>query len=283
MSEQENQNQNQPVSEQIPQKHEMSDRERQKAKQKRDLAFKKKQQILRDASPEERERMYHAVHQNYEKRMQVKARETAPVTFRAKWENYWYHYKAPTIIGIILAIFVGYCIYSVVTKEKYDLSIMFVSAPEYQMQDTEPLEKSLTEYAGDYDKNGEVNITVDGLTYDPAGETANVDYYTAVQARFTVSFSEGLNLIYIMDEKIYDLTKNALHVEYEDLSQYSDNPNVDGEKYYIRDDGAFSSIPNRDGLVMVMRKLDNLKDKDDEKMIDRHERELDFVKKILAE
>ncbi len=285
MSEQQNQNQNQnqSVPEQTPPKRQMSDIERQKARQKRNLAFKKKQQILRDASPEDRERMYHAVHQNYEKRMQVKALETAPTTFRAKWENYWYHYKVPTIIAIILVVFVGYCVYSVVTKEKYDLSIMFVSAPEYQIQDTAPLEQALTKYTQDYDSNGEVNVTVDGLTYDPDGETTNMDYYTAVQARFTVSFSEGLNLVYIMDETIYDLTKNTLHVEYEDLSQYSDNPNIDGEKYYIKDDDDFSAIENRDGLVLVIRKLDNLKDKDKEETISRHAQELEVVKQIIAE
>lgn len=283
MSEQQNQNQNQVFSDQSSEKRQMTDMERLKAKKKRDLDFKKKQQILRDASPEERERMYNTVHQNYEKRMQVKAQQTAPVTFRAKWENYWYHYKFFTIIACILVVFVGYCIYSVVTKEKYDVAIMFVSAPEYQVQDTEPLETELKSYAEDYDENGEINISVDGLTYDPEGETTNMDYYTAIQARFTVSFSEGINLVYIMDETIYDLTKNTLHVEYEDLSEYSDNPNVDGDKYYIKDDDTFSSISNRDGLVLVIRKLDNLKNKDSEKMISRHEKEFEFVKKIIAE
>ncbi|MBP0989877.1 MAG: hypothetical protein J5874_01680, partial [Oscillospiraceae bacterium] len=49
-----------------------------------------------------------------------------PKTFKEKWENYWYHYKFRTIVGIFVAVAAILLIKDIFFKPKYDIELTYV-------------------------------------------------------------------------------------------------------------------------------------------------------------
>lgn len=301
MSEQSN-HENQSTAQQ-PQRRSMTEKERLEALKKRDLAFKRKQQMLKDASPEERDRMRKNAERHYQAKVEEKANKTAPTGFWKHWDNYWYHYKTYTIIGAILVILVVWVGYSLVTKEKYDIDMMLLTASNETStsEECKALGETLSQYVlTDLNRDGKKNVGIELFVYGSegkiegnsfsdsnqnalAGVNGTTDYQQAMQGRLMYSFGEGGNLVYLMDPEMYEYTTAGLGVEYIDLSAYTDSDLVDGDRYYIEDDSDFANMENREGLVLVVRELSNMKDGDKKSMIKRHANELEIVKEIIKE
>lgn len=84
----------------------------------------------------------------------------------------------------------------------------------------------------------------------------------------TSSISEGMDAVYLMDQDNYDfLTQEEGDVKFVDLSQFSDNENVEGDKYYIKNDALLGDVDAGNDLFLVLRAPDDMPniDKDDVK------------------
>ena len=84
----------------------------------------------------------------------------------ARLENFWYHYKWHTIAAIFALFVIIVCTVQCASNTKYDIQILYAgdhvfgrtstdgSYPEYLK-----MSSTLADFADDYDKNGETNVT----------------------------------------------------------------------------------------------------------------------------
>jgi hypothetical protein len=246
------------------------------ARKRQEAALKKQMQYINSLSPEDREKIYEIKHKE--------PIHIAPKTFKQKISNFWYHYKAATI-GIVAAVgILSFFVYEMVSKEKYDIELMLASTEAYSADLVEETAASMSPYASDYDENGKVNISIVNVQMGMTVEEQNKldpNYYTAQFVKFSAGYSEAMYYIYIFDQANYDLLINQGVPEFEDLTQYSDNPNIEGDKYYIKDDPILGELDQGNDLFLCIRTLDSLPDSDKEDVQKDYENQLEFVKNIL--
>ncbi len=63
--------------------------------------------------------------------------------FLAKLDNYWYHYKWPTIIVAFLLIVVVICTVQMCTKETYDLNVVYAGSEYLTAEEKDGIKKAL--------------------------------------------------------------------------------------------------------------------------------------------
>lgn len=268
--------------EQSTQSKPMTEKEREDRRRKRDIEYRKRIQAIKQATtPEEREAIYNSVHSKHvahQKKVELK-----PTTFKEKWANYWYHYKAMTFCILAIAALVILFVHDMLTKDKFDLEIMAITTSANANYSYEGVEETLTQYVEDVNKDDKKRVLIDPITLDdnPNGmEDAN--YRMAAVVKYQASVSEVYHIVYILDQVQYDDLKE-LGATFVDLSDYSDNSNVDGDKYYIKDDSDFESLPNRENLMLVVRDIQNSSKRNHKKTQEIYQRDLEVVKKIIAE
>lgn len=99
--------------------------------------------------------------------------QVKPKGFKAKIENFWYHYKYHTIIFIVVFVTLAVSITQCCFKTDYDYKIivatrsMTLSTPQL-----EAMTKELTKYGEDVNGDGEVNLLLVDCTID----SNNSDY-----------------------------------------------------------------------------------------------------------
>lgn len=274
----------------------LTDEERAKLRHKRDMELKRRQQILKNGTPEEKEELFAktmATHKAYEKKVEVK-----PITFGEKWSNYWYHYKIHTIAAVLGVLLVAFFVRDMVTKEKYDISIMAITnTANYVMEYPDEALESWSSCIEDINHDGKQNVSIETVIIDQdqaevygldeGGETktTNVEDPNQVMAytvRYQASLGEVMHNVYLLDQENYDtLVENE--VKFVDLSQYSASANVDGDKYYVKDNPLFADFSNKDELILVVRDVAYSSKSDKEKYVQQFEDDLEVVKKIMAE
>lgn len=106
------------------------------------------------------------------------------MSFRAKVENIWYHYKGSIIIGIFLLGTLIVCLHSCVTKPTFDAQVYYVvgSSPLYNEQ-LSWLESSVASHCGDVNGDGKVTVAVTGLRVgENTDPSERAKYLNAIQA-----------------------------------------------------------------------------------------------------
>lgn len=127
-----------------------------------------------------------------------------------KWlDNYWYHYKWPTIIVSFFLIIGTISLVQLFTKEKYDAYVMYVgeaSIPDTQYVD---IMQSLKAVSSDYDGNKEHNINFARTAFitDPENNMASSVNASAIQ--YLSNLVVQPYYIYLMDETVYKLYKDS--------------------------------------------------------------------------
>ena len=71
------------------------------------------------------------------------------MTFRQKWENYWYHYKWTTFIAVFIVALIIIGIKSFTSKTNPDLYMVYLSNTIIQSDDINNIEKLITVQGGD--------------------------------------------------------------------------------------------------------------------------------------
>lgn len=254
---------------------EQTERERAQAKKRQEIALKKQRQYLEQLSAEEKEQVYEKLH-----RAPVSIK---PATPKDKLSNYWYHYKWMTIIAVFVVVIAAFFIHDMVTKEKYDLEMMLIAADAYDYETLNQTFQSKTKYLDDWNQDGKTNILVTNVEMDMDNvDNADPNYHSAQVVKMSASFSDGTHMIYILDQKNYDMImdENGKGM-FEDLSQYSDHENVDGDKYSLKNDPDLSGLCKDEELFLVIRSLKSHPKSDKESVQKDHKQQLAFVKNIL--
>lgn len=154
--------------------------------------------------------------------------EKVELTPKQKRQNFWYYYKWPILIGVIVTAVAAWFIYDLVTKVSPDYNVSFITKEAYPTQITERLQKALEERAEDLNGDGQVVVTVNQYTqYDDTESGAMVDpnMQMANQTRMMADFSSAESMIFILDEdtlKGYMLSGDQLFL-YKDGTQPPEN------------------------------------------------------------
>jgi hypothetical protein len=117
------------------------------------------------------------------------------VSFKKKWDNYWYYYKIHTIVAVIAIIVVAYLVRQCATR--VDPDVVFVVATQNPVLTSEQqtaMQDYLQKLTADVNKDGKKVVQCDFLTFNDSG-TAEAE-----QAKLVADLSSENNVIYIMDE-----------------------------------------------------------------------------------
>ena len=161
--------------------------------------------------------------------------------FKNKVSNFIYLYKLQLVMGVFIALIAALFIYSMVSKEKADISVLVFSGDEtisaglyYKGSD---IELALEHYTDDFDENDKVHADVYCIDLNPQ-QDANL--FAANQTKFYSEISIGTAQMFIADRKQLEglIADQEEENGYEDLSAlYPDNPQV-VDKYYYKVKGS---------------------------------------------
>ena len=79
----------------------------------------------------------------------------------AKWfENYWYHYKAQTLIGAVAIFTAVVCTVQMATKDKYDYYTIYAGPQILAVQDLTYIQRAIAEVGTDLNNDGAVKVAL---------------------------------------------------------------------------------------------------------------------------
>lgn len=134
-----------------------------------------------------------------EEELQPPKKPEAPKTPKGKWENYWYHYKWPTLAAIAAVIALTVIIVQIVTKPKYDYTFVLATNRSLINVDVETLTDELAKYGRDINGDGEVKVQVDYINMDVTTGMA-----TTSNTKLMAHLSAGDVMFFVFQKDSYD-------------------------------------------------------------------------------
>ncbi len=133
--------------------------------------------------------------------------------FTEKIENYWYHYKWHTIIGIFALVVTVICCAQCALRREYDAMIMYAGnfrvANEYKENSLESIMKE------DYNGDGEKNVSLFQLILNIEEKDGEYEYFDGVSQieelqRLEIEIVSGDSAIYILHPYIYEQYRHLM-------------------------------------------------------------------------
>lgn len=169
--------------------------------------------------------------------------EEAPeLTLGEKLDNIWYRSKWIILFVIFCVVAGTYIIYSQVTSEKADMTVLVVMDNNALYARTEEVEEFLEQYCDDLDGNGYVHVLVYNIVLS---DLEDVTSSTSAQAQLMTQLMTGDNILIISDGTtdfaLHDFTQDE---GYDDdcMTEYGINMNCQ----LIRDELAWSGLEYED-------------------------------------
>ncbi|MCI8622521.1 MAG: hypothetical protein HFG26_02520 [Provencibacterium sp.] len=203
-----------------------------------------------------------------------------------KWfENYWYHYKWHTIVGLFLLVMVVTMVHDLVVKEKYDAEMMITGRVYTDYTFAERLALLLEQYAEDYDGNGEINVSVSSNLF-PSDEV-QAEMFMAAQTRLMAELSDGLSMVLFLDDYTFDMIERSSDGSFfADLSAYSGKAFDGGKKIRLSDTplGTDPGIaPYAEKYFLTLRRSDMRAANRNEKAVANYQNQLSLLENLLAD
>lgn len=123
-----------------------------------------------------------------------------PQTIKGKWENFWFHYKLPTVIVSFLVIVSAILVFQLVTKEKYDYTVTVVTQKAISPTAFGLMEAQLLPFAQDLDGNGEKSVLINNVALQTS---VGNDPYAGVQKLMTI-IGAGDYMLFAVESDIYE-------------------------------------------------------------------------------
>ena len=216
-------------------------------------------------------------------------------SWKRRFDNFWYHYKFALIIGIIILIFVIFCIAQCSSRIQGDANIGYIGAMEIDTETYEELQLALDEILGE-DLNGDEKIHVEftqfsymtGVQAENAkamGKPVNYQSLDTVQTQINLELTAGNIVIWFINPDVYkELNIPGRFMTLEDALGYTPEDSYD--LYSVK----LGSLPCWDyygGLhdlpastIVVVREL-QLSEEDNKKVLERYERNLIMFKRLV--
>jgi hypothetical protein len=142
--------------------------------------------------------------------------EKKPETFSEKVANFWYHFKAQTIIAVFLVVVIAILTAQCATREKYDMTVLYFAYSVANDAQIQKMEEYFEQYAQDVDGNGEVNVCVMNCSFNPQNKDPNYRNVSFVKVQSIIAAETGV-VLFVMDEEgekyFNNAWKNSLFTE----------------------------------------------------------------------
>lgn len=161
-----------------------------------------------------------------------------------KWlGNMWYHYKVLIIFIVCMAAALGYIIYSEVTRERPDLTIMMIANNDLADR-SEELELFFEKYTDDLDGNGYVHVAVINMPMNPNND---VQINNAYDTKFVAQVQGGDAMIVITDSNTEFTYRAFLDPELEKVfpgNKYVDELGFSFNSKIMAEELKYANMPN---------------------------------------
>jgi len=215
-------------------------------------------------------------------------------SWKRKFDNYWYHYKVVTIIGILILAFLIFVIAQCSLRTKGDVNIGYIGSYEINSDEYANLQSALDSLLGE-DLNGDGKIHVEFTQFSymtqvqvenarAQGIPVDLQSLVTVQTQISLELSEGNIIIYFIDPAVYkEMSGGNTFMPLEDALGYvPDNAN---DAYTLK----LGNLPCRDyyeglynlpaGTVIAVRDM-TIAEESDKEMQERYKNNLIMFKNI---
>ncbi len=157
--------------------------------------------------------------------------EEPPKTPKSRWENYWYHYKWPTLAGLFIVVAVAFLAFQMLSKEKYDYTLVVVTEKALAADTLEDIAETMAPFGVDRNGDDEVNLQVRGLAMQDVGD----------RAELAALFSAGETMFFAFEPSCYQeqvlsiKTTDDYHF-FSELSVRTDGVSEDGRYWDWKND-----------------------------------------------
>ena len=128
-----------------------------------------------------------------------------PKGFKAKWQNFWYHYKWPVVLGALAVVAVIILVAQMVNREHPDYHMILASTKNLPVPANDAFAAELEQYGRDLNGDGKVLVSIEFLYVgSDGGQLSAVN-----QQKFTATMFAGDTLFFGFSPDYYDyLLKN---------------------------------------------------------------------------
>jgi len=158
---------------------------------------------------------------------------TADVLFmwKRKFDNFWYHYKIPFILGIIILAFIIFCIAQCSVRTKGDANVGYIGGQGISSEHYDNLQRALGEILGE-DLNGDDKVHVEFTHFlymtqvqvenaRARGNPVDMQSLVTVQLQINLELADGNIIIYFIDPEVYkELSDRNVFMHLEDSLGY---------------------------------------------------------------
>ena len=179
-----------------------------------DKVAEKRNDIIEEQRKARREFLKLKQMQNGEIEPEAKPSEIGikPVTAQEKWDNFWYHYKVHTIIAVFLIAVISFITINSLTKEKYDISIMYFAYSPAAPVQIEKAEEYFEQFADDVNGDGKVNVKFLDCSFN--SELADMKYRHASLSKVQSVLSvDSETVLYLVDKQAREYFENAFDID----------------------------------------------------------------------
>jgi len=222
--------------------------------------------------------------EKYKREEEIWKSHQKPETPKGKWENYWYHYKWHTI-GIVLGVaFVAFFVYSMVTREKYDYRLMFISSKPVTEQTTKIIETELAKYAKDLNGDKKSNVSVMPIELNSEENNINPQILQANTTKYMAELSTGEIMVFIVDKVNYDANiENEILCDRNGEKATKDTP-IEQVAYPVKDTEIGKTLKENgleDDYYICFRVFNGTKDDKNDKKAENNKQSHELINRYL--
>ncbi len=181
------------------------------------------------------------------------------LSFWKKVEHIWFYYKRLFIVSVLVLLLIGYSVYEVMSKPKYDFETTFYSEVFISDEQVMKLEEFLTQFVEDRNGDGRKNIKIHSASV--AMLNNEVEGSMVVNTKFSTEMAAGAYPFVLVDSTFYEILKQDAY------SMAIEKPQ---ELTAIPDFQKSLNLPEDVKVYWVTRSLYN-EEKDDAEAIQMHD------------
>lgn len=208
-----------------------------------------------------------------------------PLTSKQKWDNFWFYNTGKVVAVLIAAVLVGLYIFELVTKEKYDTTIVYATS-DYVLDDqATEIDGMLEQYMSDANGDGKVSILLDTVVLNETTTQTDPTLAQAQSTKLMAAFALNEDSIFILDQGIYDSLGDSIDGAFVNLEeQYPNCDFVQGDKImldeFFASYGNYSSILS--GMFICQRPADNMHNYEKSEQVQaKYAAESELVRKVV--
>lgn len=152
---------------------------------------------------------------------------TAPLTFKDKLKNIWYHDKLAIVVILLLAVAITLLCVQCATKTQYDATVVLFTYEITGEPNCKKMSEYLEEYCPDLNNDGEINVNVINCSINNNDQNTEYNYTNRTKVQSLIA-TDASALLFITDEDSYEYLMSIS----EDVSFFEGEPFKFGDDFY---------------------------------------------------